>query len=139
MQVVNSRDNFSHVLGSLSLIHTSFSLKKRVELSLGRKLKNEVKVVLILKVIVKLDNIRMVELIHDLDFQLDLLCQLIVDDLLLVDHLDGIDVLGLLVPYFIHFSEPSNSFGHWCLPILLLLSDSKSSFLHSSSSPLMTV
>ncbi len=72
-------------------------------------LKNEVKVIIILVMIVEFDNVFMIEVVHDLNLELDLLNQIMLDDLCLVDDLDGKNVFGHFVPHFVNFAEAADA------------------------------
>ena len=92
MQVLASRYDLSQVLCSLLLIQTAFLLKYGIELPLRAVLKNQIEVVVIFIVIVELHDILMIQIVHDLDFELDLLHQVMLNNLDLVDNLDGENV-----------------------------------------------
>ena len=57
----------------------------------------------------ELDDVFVVELVHDLDLKFDLLDQVMFDNFSLVDDLDSIDVLASLMSHFVHFTEAANS------------------------------
>ena len=59
--------------------------------------------------VVQLNDVGVVELVHDFDFELDLLHKLVLDNLCLVYHLDRIDFLRNLVPHFVNFSKATNT------------------------------
>ena len=55
--------------------------------------------------IVKFDDIRVVELVHNFDFKFDLLNKVVLNDFLFTDNFDCIRVLAYFVAHFIHFSK----------------------------------
>lgn len=59
--------------------------------------------------IVKLHDVLVIEIVHDLNFQLNLFDKIVLNNLSLVYDLDGEYVFGDFVANFIHFSESSNS------------------------------
>jgi len=92
MEILASAYYFSEELSSLFLIQTAFFLKNRIELSSCTVLKNEVKVVIILIVIMKLNDVLMIEIVHDFNLKFDLLNQIMLYNLNLVDDFDGKNV-----------------------------------------------
>ena len=59
--------------------------------------------------VIQFEDVVMVELVHDLHFELDLLHEVMLQDLLLIDDLNSKHVLTHLVPDFVHFPKPTNS------------------------------
>ena len=78
-------------------------------MAFGSKLKDEVEGVIVFVVVVQLDYVLVVELVHDLYFKLDLLDQVMLNNLCLVDHFDGIDILRLFVAHFVDFTESTHT------------------------------
>jgi hypothetical protein len=68
MQVLAGTDNLSKILGSNSLIQTAFFLQDRIKLTFSAILKDQVEVIIIFVVIVKLYDILVVQVVHDLHF-----------------------------------------------------------------------
>lgn len=59
--------------------------------------------------IVQLQDVIVIQLIHDFDLQFDLLYEIVLEYLLLVNYLDGKYILGNLVPNFVDLSKPTYS------------------------------
>ena len=59
--------------------------------------------------IVELENVVMIELVHDFDFKFYLLNEIMLNDFLLVDDFDGEHVFGYFVANFVNFTKPTNS------------------------------
>ena len=55
------------------------------------------------------DYILVIQFIHDLDFEFDLLDKVVLYDLSLVDDLDSVDVLTRLMSDFVNLSEASDA------------------------------
>lgn len=109
MQVLASRDHFSQILGGNTLTESAFPLDQSIDLALGRVLQNQIEAIVVLVVVVELDNVGVVQLVHYLNFELDLLDEVVLDDLSFVDHFDRIDILAHLVPHFVDFAEATNT------------------------------
>jgi len=60
-------------------------------------------------VVIKLHNIRMVQFVHDLNFELDLLYQIMFDNFGLTDDFDSVNVLRNFVSDFIYFAKSTYS------------------------------
>lgn len=67
MQVLARRDDLSQVLRRLALTKAAFPLDQRVDLAFGRILQYQVERVIILIVIVELDDVGVVQFVHNLD------------------------------------------------------------------------
>lgn len=109
MQVLASGDDFSQVLCSYTLTESSFPLDKRVDLALRSILQDKIERVIILIVVVQLDDIRMVEFVHYLDFELYLFYEVMLDDLRFVDDLYCVNVLTHFVAHFVDFAEAADT------------------------------
>lgn len=107
MQVLDCRNDFSHVLNCLSLTQFTFFLDQLIKLTFSTELKNQIEIIIIFKVIVEFDDMFMIELIHDLDFKFDLFYQIILNDLRFVNDFDSIHILRFLMPHFINLSKSS--------------------------------
>ena len=59
--------------------------------------------------VVQLHDVGVVELVHNFDFELDLLHKLVLNDLCFVYHFDRIDFLRNLVPHFVYFSKATDT------------------------------
>ena len=59
--------------------------------------------------VVQLDDVLIVQLVHDLDLKLDLLDQVMLNNFGLVDNFDGVDVLGVLMAHFVYFTKAANT------------------------------
>ena len=109
MKIRTSGNAFPKILSCNLFTKSALFLKHRVDLSLGTILQYQVKIIVILVVVVQLKDMVMVQLVHDLDLQLDLLNQVVLKNLFLVDDLDGEDVLGYLMSYFVDLAEATDS------------------------------
>lgn len=109
MQILDSLYDLSDELGCHSLRESTLALEPGVDLSLGSELENQIEGVVVLVVIKQLHDVLVVELVHDLDFELDLLDQVVLDNLGLVDDLDSVNVLGQLVAHFVNFTEATDA------------------------------
>ena len=74
MKILNRTHQFSHILGCYSFTEITFFLQFRIKLSSFGQLENQVEIVIIFEVVIKLDYIFMIELIHYTKFQLYLCC-----------------------------------------------------------------
>ena len=110
MQVLDSLYDLTNELSRDSFREPTFSFEAGVDLALRRELQNQVEGVVIFVVIEQLDNVLIVELVHDLDFELNLLNKVVLNDLCLVYNFDSINVLRLLMAHFINFTKPTNSY-----------------------------
>ena len=59
--------------------------------------------------IIQLNNIRMVQLIHNLHFKLHLLHKVMLNNLGFIDNFNSIDFLRNLMSYLIHFTKATNT------------------------------
>ena len=91
------------------LCKSTFSLKHGVYLSFRSKFENEVKGVIIFVVVVELDNVFVVQLVHNFDLKFDLFHEIVLYNLGFVYDFDSINVLGLLVAYFVNLTKSTNS------------------------------
>jgi hypothetical protein len=73
MQILDCTHYLSQVLGAKPFIQSSLPFKHRIQLPLGTILQNQIKVVIVLIMIIQLDDMIMIQVVHDLDFELDLL------------------------------------------------------------------
>ena len=92
MEIQTSTDHLSQVLSSQSLVQLDLSLEHGIELSLRTVLQNEIEVFVILIMVVQLHNVFVIQIVHNLHLQLNLLHQVVLNDLRLVDHLDSEDI-----------------------------------------------
>ena len=109
MQILDSLNDFSDELGSDSLGESALTLESGVNLALGGKLQDEIERVVILVVVKELHDVLVVKLVHDLDLELNLLDEVVLDNLGLVDDLDGVNILGHLVAHFVNFSKATDA------------------------------
>ena len=109
VQILDRGNNLAKILSGDTFGESSFPLEDRVDLAFWCKLQDEVEGIIILVVVVQLDDVLVVQFVHDLDFELDLLHQVMLDDLRLVDDLDGIHILGALMSDFVHLAEAANA------------------------------
>ncbi len=109
MQILDSLDNFSDELGGNSFIESALALQSRVNLTFRGKFKDQVERIVIFVMIVKFDNIPILQLVHDFDLQFDLLNQVMLYDLGFVDDFDGIDVFRDFVAHFVNFAKAANA------------------------------
>jgi len=109
VQVHTRRNHFAKILRGNSLRESSLSLQQTVDLAFGRELKDEVEGLVVFVMVVKLHNVLLVKLVHDLDLQLDLLNQVVLNDLRLVDDFDGVDILGYFVSHLVNFAEAADT------------------------------
>ena len=59
--------------------------------------------------VVELDNVFIVQLVHDFDLKFDLLNEIVLYDLGFVYDFDSINVLGLLVTHFVNLTESADT------------------------------
>ena len=86
-------------------VESTFFFEQGVDLAFGTELKNQIEVVVVLVMVVQLENVIMIKLIHNLYFKFDLLNQVMLENLFLVDNLDGKHVFGDFMSYFVYFSK----------------------------------
>jgi len=107
---ITTRGNaFPKILSGHLFAKPALLLEHGVNLPLGTVLQYEVKVVVVLVVVVQLENVVVVQLVHDLDLQLDLLHQIVLKDLLFIDNLDCINILRDFMSYFINFTKATDA------------------------------
>lgn len=109
MQVLDSLNNLSDELCGNTLGKTTLALQTRVDLAFRGKFKDQVERIVVLIVIEKLDDVFVVQLVHNLDLKFDLLDKVMLNNFSLVDDFDSVDVLTSLMSHLVHFAEAANS------------------------------
>ena len=93
VKIFNGSNDFPKILGCHALRESTLPLKHCVYLAFRSELKDKVKRVIVLIVVIKLDNVLVVELVHDFDFELNLFYKVMLYDLGLVDDLNCVNIL----------------------------------------------
>lgn len=109
VEVLDSRDALSEVLTRYFVSEAAFFLEQRIDLALSTELQDKIEVVVILVVIVQLQDMVMVQFVHNLHLQLDLFNQIVLKNLLFIDDLDGEHVFAYFMTHFINLSESTNT------------------------------
>ena len=109
MKILDGCYAFSKILSSDLLTKSPFLFKHRINLSLCAVLKDKVKIIIVLVVIVKLQNVTVIKLIHYFDFQFYLFNQIVFQDLLLIDNLDCVNILGNFMTHLVNLSKTTNT------------------------------
>lgn len=93
MQILNGSNAFTEILRGNFLTKAAFLFEERIYLALGTILQYKVKVVVVLVMIIELKNMVVIQLVHYFNFQLNLLDEIVLKDLLFIDDLDRIHIL----------------------------------------------
>lgn len=105
VEVLNSTDDLPQVLSSQLIVEAALPLEHGVELALAAVLQNQIEIVVVLVVVVQLDDVLVVDVVHDLHLKLDLVDKVVLHDLRLVDDLDREHILRHLVPYLVDLAK----------------------------------
>jgi len=109
VKILHGSDALTKILSCDFFTKSTLLLQHRVDLPLCAILQDEVKVIIVLVVVVQLQNVVVVQLVHDLHLQLYLLHQVVLKDLLFIDNLDGVHIFGNFMSDFINFSKAADS------------------------------
>ena len=109
VKIIYSRYALSEILSRGLFVKSPLLFEKGVDLALGAVLQDKIEVVVVFVVVVKLQDMVVIKLVHDLDFKLDLLNQVMLYDFLLVNDLDGEHVFRDLVAHLVNLPEATNT------------------------------